>query len=91
MTLSISWPPAKMALIQLLFWIQLSFAVQAPQKVLSSSDERAHGPSIESASANAAPIFNALHSSMVCKSRIKVSRYMAFGHGLAKLPCTSVP
>ncbi|KIN01392.1 hypothetical protein OIDMADRAFT_54515 [Oidiodendron maius Zn] len=52
-----------MALIQLFIWIQLVFA-QAPQRVLSPVEESTHGASIESASANAASIFNAIHSSM---------------------------
>ena len=64
MTLSISWSFVNMAFIQLFIWIQLVFA-QAPQKVLPPVEESDHGASFESASANAASIFNAIHSSMV--------------------------
>ena len=64
MALSISRSFVMMALIQLFIWIPLVFA-QAPQRVLSPIEESTHGASIESASANAASIFNAIHSSMV--------------------------
>lgn len=65
MILSISWPLAKMALIQILLCLPLAFALE-PQKVLPTFEESGYGPSIDTASSNAASIFNTIHSSMVC-------------------------
>jgi hypothetical protein len=53
-----------MAVILILICLQLALA-QTPQEILSPLEGVGYGPSVDSASANAASIFNSIHSSMV--------------------------